>query len=123
MSIEDAKRVLEIESEAIKDLIEQLDSNFSQAIELINKCKGRVIVTGLGKSGLIGRKIASTLSSTGTSAFFVHPVEGMHGDMGMVMKEDIVLILSYSGETEEMKRILPLVKRLGLKLVTLTGNP
>ncbi len=123
MSIEDAKKVLEIESEAIKDLIRQLDSNFSQAIELISKCKGRVIVTGLGKSGLIGRKIASTLSSTGTSAFFIHPVEGMHGDMGMVMKEDIVLILSYSGETEEMKRILPIVKRLGLKLIALTGNP
>ncbi|HEA47113.1 MAG TPA: KpsF/GutQ family sugar-phosphate isomerase [bacterium] len=123
MSIEDAKKVLEIESEAIKDLIKQLDNNFSQAVKLISKCKGRVIVTGLGKSGLIGRKIASTLSSTGTSAFFVHPVEGMHGDMGMVMKEDVVLTLSYSGETEEMKRILPLVKRLGLKLITLTGNP
>jgi len=124
MSIEeDAKRVLEIESEAIKDLIKQLDDNFSQAVELISRCKGRVIVTGMGKSGLIGRKIASTLSSTGTSAFFVHPVEGMHGDMGMVMREDIVLALSYSGETEEMKKILSLIKRLGVKLITFTGNP
>jgi arabinose-5-phosphate isomerase len=123
MSIEGAKKVLEIESEAIKDLIKQLDDNFLQAVELISKCKGRVIVTGMGKSGLIGRKIASTLSSTGTSAFFVHPVEGMHGDMGMVMKEDIVLALSYSGETGEMKKILPLIKRLGVRLVTLTGNP
>ncbi len=123
MSIEDAKKVLEIESEAINDLIKQLDDNFSQAVELISKCKGRVIITGMGKSGLIGRKITSTLSSTGTSAFFIHPVEGMHGDMGMVMKGDIVLALSYSGETEEMKKILPLIKRLGLRLITLTGNP
>ncbi len=123
MSIRDAKKVLEIESEAIKNLIEQLDDNFSQAVELISKCKGRVIVTGMGKSGLIGRKITSTLSSTGTSAFFIHPVEGMHGDMGMVMKEDIVLALSYSGETEEMKKILPLIKRLGVRLITFTGNP
>lgn len=123
MSIEDARKVLTIEAEAIKDLIKQLDDNFSQAIELISKCKGRVIVIGMGKSGLIGRKIASTLSSTGTSAFFVHPVEGMHGDMGMVMKEDIVIALSYSGETEEMKKILPLIKRLGVRLITFTGNP
>ncbi len=123
MSIEDAKKVLEIESEAIKNLMKQLDDNFSQAVDLVSRCKGRVIVTGMGKSGLVGRKIASTLSSTGTSAFFVHPVEGMHGDMGMVMKEDIILALSYSGETEEIKRILPLVKRLRLKLITLTGNP
>lgn len=123
MSIEDAKKVLEIESEAVRNLMEQLDDNFPKAVDLISKCKGRVIVTGMGKSGLIGRKIASTLSSTGTSAFFVHPVEGMHGDMGMVMKEDIVLALSYSGETEEMKKILPLIKRLGVKLITFTGNP
>lgn len=123
MSIEDAKKVLEIESEAIKDVIKQLDNNFSQAVELISRCKGRVIVTGMGKSGLIGRKITSTLSSTGTSAFFIHPAEGMHGDMGMVMREDIVLALSYSGETEEMKKILPLIKRMGLRLITLTGNP
>lgn len=123
MSIEDAKKVLEIESEAVRNLMEQLDDNFPKAVDLISKCKGRVIVTGMGKSGLIGRKIASTLSSTGTSAFFVHPVEGMHGDMGMVMKEDIVLALSYSGETEEMKKILLLIKRLGVKLITFTGNP
>jgi arabinose-5-phosphate isomerase len=123
MSIKEAKRVLTIESEAIRDLIAQLDDNFSRAVDLISKCKGRAIVTGLGKSGLIARKIASTLSSTGTSAFYIHPVEGLHGDMGMVMKGDIVLALSYSGETEEMREILPLVKRLGVKLIALTGNP
>ncbi len=123
MSMEEAKRVLGIESEAVSNLIDQLDENFPKAVDLINECKGRVIVTGMGKSGLVGRKIASTLSSTGTSAFFLHPVEGMHGDMGMVMKGDIILALSYSGETEELKKILPLVKRLGVRLVTLTGNP
>lgn len=117
-----AKEVLKIEYEAIKSLMPRLGRNFVKAVDLITACKGRVIVSGIGKSGLIGRKIAATLASTGTPAFFLHPAEGVHGDLGMVMKDDLVITLSYSGETEEMERILPLIKRMGLKLIAFTGK-
>ena len=118
-----ASRVLSIEAEAIQGLRERLDENFSRAIEILLHAPGKVIVTGVGKSGLIGRKIAATFASTGTPAFFLHPAEGMHGDIGMVRKGDVVIALSNSGETEEIVRILPLFKRLGLSLIALTGNP
>ncbi len=120
--MERAKRVLEIEAEAIHCLMDKIDENFERAVELIHDCKGKVVVMGVGKSGIIGKKIASTLASTGTPAFFLHPVEGMHGDLGMLAKEDIVMILSNSGETDEISRILPLLNRLGNRLIALTGN-
>ena len=122
MSVERAKRVLEIEADAIHCLMDKIDENFERAVELIYDCKGKVVVMGVGKSGIIAKKIASTLASTGTPAFFLHPVEGMHGDLGMLAKEDIVMILSNSGETDEISRILPLLNRLGNRLIALTGN-
>ncbi len=117
-----AKEVLKIESEAIKKLIPKLGKNFVKAVHLIIACKGRIIVTGIGKSGLIARKISATLASTGTPSFFVHPAECIHGDFGMIMKDDLIIALSYSGETEEMERIIPLVKRMGLKLIAFTSK-
>lgn len=119
---EQAKRVLKIESEAIARLIDRIDDNFEQAVELILKCKGRVVVTGMGKSGLIGKKIAATLASTGTPALFLHPAEGAHGDLGMVTRGDTVIAISNSGETEEITRMLPSLKRLNIPLIALTGN-
>jgi arabinose-5-phosphate isomerase len=119
---EQAKRVLQIEADAIKALIDRIDDRFEQAVEMILNCKGRVVVTGMGKSGLIGKKIAATLASTGTPALFLHPAEGIHGDLGMVMRGDTVIALSNSGETEEIARMLPSLKRLGIKLIALTGN-
>jgi len=118
-----ASRVLSIEAEAILGLRERLDENFSRAIDILLRAPGKVILTGVGKSGLIGRKIAATFASTGTPAFFLHPAEGMHGDIGMVRKGDVVIALSNSGETEEIIRLLPVFKRLGLSLIALTGNP
>lgn len=120
--IASAINVLRIESEAIIALAEHLDENFEKAIDLLYNCKGRVVVTGMGKSGIIGRKISATLSSTGTPSFFMHPAEGSHGDSGAVMKNDVVLAISNSGETQELMHILPLIKRLGLPLISLTGN-
>jgi arabinose-5-phosphate isomerase len=122
MSVERAKRVLEIEADAIRCLMDKIDENFERAVELIYGCNGKVVVMGVGKSGIIAKKIASTLASTGTPAFFLHPVEGMHGDLGMLAKEDIVMILSNSGETDEISRILPLLNRFGNRLIALTGN-
>ena len=122
MSVERAKRVLEIEADAIRCLMDKIDENFERAVELIYRCNGKVVVMGVGKSGIIAKKIASTLASTGTPAFFLHPVEGMHGDLGMLAKEDIVMILSNSGETDEISRILPLLNRFGNRLIALTGN-
>jgi len=122
MSVETAKRVLKIEADAIQCLMDKIDENFERAVELIYRCTGKVVVMGVGKSGIIAKKIASTLASTGTPAFFVHPVEGMHGDLGMLAKEDIVMILSNSGETDEISRILPLLNRLGNGLIAFTGN-
>jgi len=118
-----AERVLRIEAEAILGLIPKLDERFDRAVEALHTCVGRVIVTGMGKSGLVGRKIAATLASTGTPAFFLHPAEGVHGDLGMVARGDVVLALSNSGETDEMLAILPPLKRLGVAIVLLTGNP
>lgn len=118
-----AERVLRLEADAILGLIQKLDERFERAVELIRGCAGRVIVTGMGKSGLIGRKIAATLASTGTPAYFLHPAEGVHGDLGMVARGDVVVALSNSGETDEVLAILPLLKRLGVPIVLLTGNP
>jgi arabinose-5-phosphate isomerase len=118
-----AERVLRIEAEAILGVIPKLDQRFERAVEVLHGCAGRVIVTGMGKSGLVGRKIAATLASTGSPAFFLHPAEGVHGDIGMVARGDVVLALSNSGETDEMLAILPPLKRLGVPIVLLTGHP
>jgi arabinose-5-phosphate isomerase len=117
-----AERVLRLEAEAIVALIPRLDERFDRAVELLGGCRGRVIVTGMGKSGLIGRKIAATLASTGTPAYFLHPAEGVHGDLGMVARGDVVLAVSNSGETDELLAILPMLKRLGIPIVLLTGS-
>jgi arabinose-5-phosphate isomerase len=121
--IDRAKKVLRIESEAISALIDRIDGRFEQAVKMILSCKGRVVVTGMGKSGLIAKKIAATLASTGTPALFLHPAEGIHGDLGMVMRGDTVIALSNSGETDELSRMLPSLKRLGIGIIALTGNP
>jgi len=118
-----AREVLEIEAKAISDLIGSLDQRFVQAVDTILNCRGRVVVSGIGKSGHIARKIASTLASTGTPAFFVHPAEASHGDLGMVARDDVFIALSNSGESEELLAIIPLLKRQGAKLVAMTGNP
>lgn len=121
-ALETARRVLRIEAQAIEGLKEQLDQRFERAVELLFECKGRVVVTGMGKSGLIGRKIAATFASTGTPSLFLHPVEALHGDLGMVMRDDVVLAISYGGDSEEIEHLIETVKRLGIKLVSLTGN-
>lgn len=123
MILERAKRVLEIEAKAVAALKERLNHEFVRAVELILGCEGKVVVTGVGKSGIIGKKIASTLASTGTPAFFLHPTEGIHGDLGMLDRRDVVLAISRSGETEELSQLLPLIKRQGNRLIALTGNP
>lgn len=117
-----AKDVLRLEAEAINGLIDRIDHNFSRAVEMILENKGRVIVVGIGKSGHIGRKIAATLASTGTPAFFLHPTEAIHGDLGMVTSEDIILAISNSGETEEVLQLLPLIKEMRAKIITFTGE-
>ena len=121
--IERAKKVLRIEAEATAALIDRIDERFERAVTMILNCEGRVVVTGMGKSGLIGKKIAATLASTGTPALFLHPAEGIHGDLGMVMRGDTVIALSNSGETDELSRMLPSLKRLGIGIIALTGNP
>ena len=118
-----ARRVLEIESEAVLSLADQLGEAFDRAVELIERCEGRTVVTGIGKSGAIGRKIASTLASTGTPALFLHSGEGLHGDLGMVTSGDVVLALSYSGRTEDLINILPIVRDMGVPIIAVTGNP
>lgn len=120
--IEEAKKVLRIEAQSILDLVERIDDQFSMAVEILHCCKGRVVLMGMGKSGLVGRKIASTFASTGTPAFFIHPAEGLNGDFGMLAKEDVVIGISNSGETRELLEVLPLIKRYGNPLITLTGN-
>ena len=120
--IDTAKRVLKIEAEAVLALAGRLDGRFALAVEMLLQCQGRVVITGMGKSGLICQKIASTMASTGTPAFFLHPAEGIHGDLGMLMKGDVVIAVSNSGTTEEILRILPVIKRMGLPLVAVTGN-
>jgi len=118
-----ARKVLQTEAAAILGLVDRLNGDFERAIQLLFECKGRVIVTGMGKSGIICRKIAATLSSTGTSAWFLHPAEAIHGDLGAIREEDVVIALSHSGETEELVRLLESIKRLGARLIALTGDP
>jgi len=120
---ESAKRTITIERDAISDLFERIDEKFSSACELMTDCKGRVVVTGMGKSGHIAKKIAATLASTGTPSFFVHPGEASHGDLGKITNNDVVLAISNSGNTAEIVTILPLIKRMGTPLISMTGNP
>jgi arabinose-5-phosphate isomerase len=122
MSLEHGKRVLDIEARAIASLVDRLDDRFTQAVEILFVCSGKVVVSGMGKSGLIGQKIAATLASTGTPAFFLHPAEGIHGDLGMLARHDTVIALSNSGETEEVLKLLPFVKRLNIPVIALTGR-
>ncbi|HTM04757.1 MAG TPA: KpsF/GutQ family sugar-phosphate isomerase [Vicinamibacterales bacterium] len=116
-----AKKVLQTEAAAILALIDRLDHRFEEAVRILLECRGRVIVTGMGKSGIICRKIAATLSSTGTPAFFLHPAEATHGDLGVIQGDDVVVALSYSGETDELLRLLETIKRLGAKMIAITG--
>lgn len=122
-ALKQAREVLKIEAECILGLIPKLDQNFSKAVETIFGAKGRVIVSGIGKSGLIGRKIVATFTSTGTPAIFLHPVEGMHGDLGIVTKGDVLIAISNSGETAELNELIARIGPIGLPLITLTGNP
>jgi len=117
-----ARKVLETEAAAILALVDRLDEKFDRAVQLLLHCKGRVILTGMGKSGIICQKIAATLTSTGTASFFLHPAEAMHGDLGVIRGDDVVIALSYSGETDELLRLLERIRRLGAKLVAITGN-
>jgi len=121
-SIQQAKEVLRIEAESIFNLIERVGESFARAVELIYRCKGRVIIAGIGKSGLIGRKIVATLTSTGTQALFLHPVEGLHGDLGIVTKEDVLLAISNSGETTELNMIIDSIRDIGVSRIAFTGN-
>lgn len=123
MVLEKGREVIKKEAEAIAELADRLDENFNKAVRLILNCKGRVIVTGMGKSGLVGKKVASTFSSTGTSAFFLHPAEGVHGDLGLVQSDDVLIAITKSGATEELHQILPAIKRLGVKTILMTGQP
>jgi Predicted sugar phosphate isomerase involved in capsule formation len=118
-----AQRVLSIEAEAVMAMRDRLDGQFVEAMALILDCRGRVVVSGMGKSGHVGGKIAATLASTGTPAFFVHPGEASHGDLGMITHEDVCIALSNSGESAELTAIVPLIKRRGARLIAMTGNP
>lgn len=118
-----AKKVLKTEAEAVQSLIEKLNSDFEKAVDIIYSSKGRVVVTGMGKSGLVGKKIAATLASTGTPSFFLHPAEASHGDLGMVTERDVVIALSNSGETNELIGLIPFLKRFRVRLISMTGNP
>jgi arabinose-5-phosphate isomerase len=118
-----ARKVLETEAAAILALVKRLDGKFDCAIQLLRQCKGRVVLTGMGKSGIICQKIAATLNSTGTAALFLHPAEAIHGDLGVIQREDVVVALSYSGETDELLRVLETIRRLGAKLIAITGGP
>jgi arabinose-5-phosphate isomerase len=118
-----ARRVLAIEADAVAALRDRVDAGFSRAVDLLDRCEAKVIVTGMGKAGLIGQKIAATLASTGTPAFFLHPAEGAHGDLGAMTAKDVVVAISNSGETEEMLGLLPVIGRMGVPLVVFTGHP
>lgn len=118
-----AKEVFEIEAKAISDLCAKLDKNFNQTVETIIKSKGRLVITGVGKSGLVGAKISATLASTGTPSMFMHPVEAFHGDLGMLTKDDVVIAISYSGETEELLKLVPFIKSRNIKVIGMSGNP
>src|SRR6476661_5513146 len=118
-----ARKVLETEAAAILALVSRLDDRFDRAVDLLKQCRGRVIVTGMGKSGIISHKIAATLSSIGTPAYFLHPAEAIHGDLGVIQSDDVVIALSYSGETDELLRLLETIRRLGARLIAITGGP
>lgn len=118
-----ARKVLETEAQAIRGLIDQLDGGFGRALDLLQGCTGRVVLTGMGKSGIIAHKICATLSSTGTPAIFLHAAEAVHGDLGVVQSNDVVVALSYSGETEELVRLLESIRRIGARLIAITGHP
>ena len=120
--IEIGKQVLELEAKAVEALVPRLDENFADAVELLARTRSRVIITGMGKSGLVGRKIASTLASCGTPALYIHPAEAGHGDLGMIVKDDILVIISHSGETREINHLLEFAKRIGIKLIGITGE-
>lgn len=122
-TLDQARRVLDVEIDALTRMRDNLNETFETAISLLENCQGRVILTGMGKSGLIAKKIAATFSSTGTPAYFLHPGEGMHGDLGMLMKDDVVIAVSNSGETPELLQVLPVVKHFKLPLIAMTGNP
>lgn len=122
MSINKAKEVLKIEAKAIRDLIKRIDKNFEKAVNIILKTKGRIIVTGMGKPGFIAQKISATLSSTGTPSLYLHPAEALHGDLGRVTKADCIIAISNSGETEEIVRLLPVIKKIGATLIAMAGN-
>ncbi len=121
-SLDEGRRVLAIEARAVQTLIGRLDANFSKAVDLLARCKGKVVVSGMGKSGLIGQKIAATLASTGTSSFFLHPAEGVHGDLGMLARRDALIAISNSGETQELLQLLPYVERMSIPVIGLTGR-
>ena len=120
--IDIGKQVLELEAKAVQALVPRLDENFAEAVQALSRTKSRVIVTGMGKSGLVGRKIASTLASCGTPALYIHPAEAGHGDLGMIVREDILVVISHSGETREINHLLEFVKRIGIKLIGITGD-
>lgn len=122
-AIAEAKRVLTFEAAAILDLVDQVDETFVDVVELINATTGRTVTMGVGKSGIICKKISATLASTGTPAFFMHPSEAFHGDLGMIVRGDVILAISNSGETEELVRLIPSIKRIGAEIVAITGNP
>src|SRR5215470_15220539 len=118
-----ARKVLETEARAILALVDRVDDRFHCAVNLLRQCTGRVIVTGMGKSGIIAHKIAATLTSTGTAAFFLHPADAIHGDLGAIQRDDVVVALSYSGETDELVRLLETIRRIGARLIAVTGGP
>lgn len=122
MILKKAKQVIKIEYEALKSLLPHINNNFLKALDLIYSCQGRVVVTGIGKGGIIGQKFSATLSSTGTPSLWLHSTEAIHGDLGRIKKEDIVIFFSYSGETEEIKMLVPMIKRIGSKIISFTGK-
>ena len=121
-SVQEGKRVLEIEARAVQELTARLDDRFAQAVDILYRCRGKVVISGMGKSGLIGQKIAATMASTGTPSFFLHPAEGIHGDLGMVARHDVMIAISNSGEVQEVLQLLPFVKRINIPVVALTGR-
>jgi arabinose-5-phosphate isomerase len=121
--LENARKVLKLEAEAILELIPRINGQFSAAVDMILACPGRAVITGMGKSGIIGRKMAATFASTGTPSLYMHPAEGIHGDLGMVTSDDVVIALSNSGETAEVLHILPSLRRIGAKIIVMVGNP
>ncbi len=121
-SLDVGRRVLDIEARAVQALIERLDGAFSEAVDLLYECKGKVVVSGMGKSGLIGQKIAATMASTGTPSFFLHPAEGLHGDLGMLARRDVLIAISNSGETQEILQLLPFMERMGIPVVSIVGR-